>query len=197
MLTSAYTFRMLFLVFLGPPQKAAARGGAPREGGAAILIPLLVLAVPAALLGYVETPKFLGEIRLLSGLLGTALPGPPAEHDFHGAPAADPLRRGGSGRPGFGLARLAAPRARPGGPGGRGDGFWQAGWGFDALYRVLLVRPFLRLVDWAREDVVDRLYDLVAGCHPPAAPPLQPLAGRAVCAVTCWPWPWARRCCWP
>ena len=35
--------------------------------------------MPAALLGYVETPKFLGEIRLFTGLLGTALPGPPAE----------------------------------------------------------------------------------------------------------------------
>jgi NADH-quinone oxidoreductase subunit L len=163
MLTSAYTFRMLFLVFLGPPQKAAARGGAHREGGAAILIPLLVLAVPAALLGYVETPKFLGEIRLFSGLLGTALPGPPAQHistEFLLLIPSDV-----AGLAGLGLAWLAwRRRARvPGALVSGVRGFWQAGWGFDALYRVLLVRPFLRLVDWAREDVVDRLYDLVAG----------------------------------
>ncbi len=171
MLTSAYTFRMLFLVFLGTPRSQRPAGtrphgaepqGARREGGAAILIPLLVLAVPAALLGYVETPKFLGDIRLFSGLLGTALPGPPAERLATELFLLIPSDV--AGLAGLGLAYLAWRRLgrTPGVLASAMRGFWQAGWGFDALYDVLLVRPFLRLGRWARGDVVDRFYDLVA-----------------------------------
>jgi NADH-quinone oxidoreductase subunit L len=174
MLTSAYTFRMLFLVFLGPPRferpaGTRAHGAEPQgshgEGGPAILIPLLVLAVPAALLGYVETPKFLGDIRLFSGFLGTALPGP--------LPGRVPVElfllipSDLAGLAGLGLAYLAWRRlGRSSGALVSGvRGFWQAGWGFDTLYDVLLVRPFLRLGRWARGDVVDRFYDLVAAVN--------------------------------
>ena len=167
MLTSAYTFRMLFLVFLGSPRAQTAHGeglhGRARgEGGAAILIPLLVLAVPAALLGYVETPKFLGDIRLFAGFLGTALPGPPAERVSTELLLLIPSDV--AGLAGLGLAYLAWRRLgrAPVALAARVRGFWQSGWGFDALYNVLLVRPFLRLGQWARGDVVDRFYDLVA-----------------------------------
>jgi NADH-quinone oxidoreductase subunit L len=167
LLTSAYTFRMLFLVFLGPPrfERGRAEAGHPKphgEGGAAILIPLLVLAVPAALLGYVETPKFLGDIRLFSGLLGTALPGPPAERVPVELLLLIPSDL--AGLAGLGLAWLVWRRlGRTSGALVSGvRGYWQAGWGFDALYDFLLVRPFLRLGRWARGDVVDRFYDLVA-----------------------------------
>jgi NADH-quinone oxidoreductase subunit L len=167
LLTSAYTFRMLFLVFLGSPRAQGSHGGAGRpkahgEGGAAILIPLLVLAVPAALLGYVETPKFLGDIRLFRDFLGTALPGPPVERLPVELLLLIPSDL--AGLAGLGLAWLAWRRLgrTSGALASAVRGYWQAGWGFDALYDFLLVRPFLRLGRWARGDVVDRFYDLVA-----------------------------------
>jgi NADH-quinone oxidoreductase subunit L len=158
---------MLFLVFLGSPrgeapQLPAGHGAAHGEGGASILIPLLVLAVPAALLGYLETPKFLGDIRLFSGFLGASLPGPPPERVpvelFLLIPS------DAAGLAGLGLAWLVWRRLgrSPGALAAGVSGFWQAGWGFDALYNAVLVRPFLALGRWARNDVVDRFYDLVA-----------------------------------
>jgi NADH-quinone oxidoreductase subunit L len=172
LLTSAYTFRMLFLVFLGSPRAEAPQPGhqaaghsggqAHGEGGRSILIPLLVLAVPAALLGYVETPKFLGDIRLFTNFLGPSLPAPPAERVSTELFLLIPSDL--AGLAGLGLAWLAWRRLgrSPGALLAGVGGFWRAGWGFDALYDLLLVRPFLALGRWARNDVVDRFYDLVA-----------------------------------
>jgi NADH-quinone oxidoreductase subunit L len=169
MLTAAYTFRMLFLVFLGSPRTEPRAGlehlAGRREGGVAILLPLLALAVPAALLGYVETPKFLGGIRLFSGILGNSLPPPPVEHvstELFLLIPSDAAGLLGLGLAYFAWRRLGrAPVAVAAGV----KRYWLAGWGFDALYRVLLVRPFVRLAEWARRDVVDRFYDLVAALN--------------------------------
>jgi NADH-quinone oxidoreductase subunit L len=34
---------------------------------------------------------------------------------------------------------------------------WAEGWGFDALYDTVIVRPFMRLAQWSRDDVADAL----------------------------------------
>jgi NADH-quinone oxidoreductase subunit L len=41
--------------------------------------------------------------------------------------------------------------------------YWLSGWGFDWLYSRLLVRPFVRMADWNRQDAIDLVYDAVAG----------------------------------
>ena len=41
--------------------------------------------------------------------------------------------------------------------------FWFGGWGFDALYDVVLVKPFIRLAEINKNDVVDLLYRGIAG----------------------------------
>jgi NADH-quinone oxidoreductase subunit L len=41
--------------------------------------------------------------------------------------------------------------------------FWQGGWGFDWLYDKLFIRPFVWLTRANKEDVIDSLYDGIAG----------------------------------
>ena len=55
-LTSLYIFRLVFLAFFGPPEREPAR-----RPGALLTVPLVVLAVLAALIGYLEMPRNLGE----------------------------------------------------------------------------------------------------------------------------------------
>ena len=39
--------------------------------------------------------------------------------------------------------------------------FWLSGWGFDAVYYTLIVRPFIFMADINKNDVVDRIYSAV------------------------------------
>jgi NADH-quinone oxidoreductase subunit L len=36
--------------------------------------------------------------------------------------------------------------------------FWQKGWGFDALYDIIFVRPFVWIAQLNKNDVVDKFY---------------------------------------
>jgi len=54
-------------------------------------------------------------------------------------------------------ARLAMSRA-----GGALQRLWLAGWGFDALYDRLFVRPFVRAAELSRRDFADSIFTGVA-----------------------------------
>jgi len=54
LLTSIYTFRMIFLVFFGPRERRSTGGPAPPSR------PLAVLAFLSLAGGLVETPRYLG-----------------------------------------------------------------------------------------------------------------------------------------
>jgi NADH-quinone oxidoreductase subunit L len=162
-LTSAYTFRMLFLVFLSPAkQELQARPGA------LIKVPLLLLAVPAALLGFLETPRTLGDIRLFTRFLSTALPATTPESSSAASELMLIIPSTAASLVGVGLAYLAYLRSRKAegrvlamasGPLRR---FLFAGWGFDAVYEALLIKPWVWLAKISRNDVVDSLFRLIA-----------------------------------
>jgi NADH-quinone oxidoreductase subunit L len=40
--------------------------------------------------------------------------------------------------------------------------FFYSGWGFDKLYDTLLVRPYVWLSEWNRNDFIDKFYSAVA-----------------------------------
>jgi NADH-quinone oxidoreductase subunit L len=143
-LTSLYTFRLVFLVFMGPER------GRPSGGSGFLLAaPLLVLAVPAALAGLLETPRHLGDIRLFSRFIsGTAPTMEPRPSDsgvgvwlIAASEAASLLGillayaafrlRLRAGEEASDLPRRAYLRR-----------FWLGGWGFDWLYERLLLRPY-------------------------------------------------------
>jgi NADH-quinone oxidoreductase subunit L len=168
LLTSIYTFRMLYLVFGGD--------GLHEKGGSLRLPQVMEKSMfPLALLGLfgglLNLPGYLG-----GGLLGRFLAGPtPATHPapshmaelgLQGVAALVALaglaivhqRYGGDAR----QERLAEGKVEPTGL----TAFLFNGWYLDNLYRFLFIRPFVRLAGflWERidEGVIDDSLDRLA-----------------------------------
>jgi NADH-quinone oxidoreductase subunit L len=72
--TSAYTFRLVFMAFHGEPRFDAAHP--PHESPAVVTVPLVLLAIPSVVAGYVVGPVVYG------GFFGRAVP--PTAGEFHG-----------------------------------------------------------------------------------------------------------------
>ena len=88
-MTAFYSFRAIFLTFHGeykggePPEHGAhdAHAGAPHEPPWVMVLPLLILVIPAALAGFVNLPSH--STRALAHLLEGALPASSAEAIHH------------------------------------------------------------------------------------------------------------------
>jgi NADH-quinone oxidoreductase subunit L len=140
---------MVFLVFFGNEKTHV-----HHRPGPVMMAPLYILAVLSTLAGFIELPHTLGHVTLLSDFLSPVLP---AVEVSHGGKA---LEWGMQGLTfllcvlGIWLAwrLLAAPF-----PAGLRQ-FLKHGWGFDAAYDALFVRPFVRLARINKKDVVDKAY---------------------------------------
>ena len=158
-LTALYTFRMFFLVFFGKKKTSVERMPGPR-----MAVPLGVLAFFSIVAGFIDVPRTLGRVTVFSDFLGSI---------FTGSEKAVPLgleagleaavtvlvlvgiylayavlfkrpafwRRLGESRFGTGAAK-----------------FLHSGFGFDALYDFLFIRPFVALARWNARDVIDLFY---------------------------------------
>ena len=73
-ITAAYTFRLVFMAFHGKPRFDLAHP--PHESPAVVTVPLVLLAIPSVVAGYVVGPVVYGDF------FGGALP--PAAGEFHG-----------------------------------------------------------------------------------------------------------------
>ncbi|RJQ75605.1 MAG: NADH-quinone oxidoreductase subunit L [Desulfobacteraceae bacterium] len=164
-ITALYTFRMFFLIFEGP-----LRTSVQHAPGPSMTVPLAVLALLSLLAGFLQIPPTLGGgVHLFSDFLSSALPATRLDpsREVHEAlfgifPAAVVLL-------GIGLVWRAHRRspdfnAKPiRSPAGRAlHGWWAAGWGFDRLYDLLFVQPYVYLAQVNRNDIIDRLIDLIA-----------------------------------
>jgi NADH-quinone oxidoreductase subunit L len=167
-LTALYTARIIFKVFFGSSQTPVSE-----RPGAAMTVPLVVLAVLSVVAGYIKGP-FLR-------FIGTVLP-PLSEVHSQGMPEL------ASGLIALGLLLLGVYLAwflylR------RGDHseavvsttvgqavhqFWFADWGFDWLYDKLFIQPFLWISSVNKSDFVDSIYRGIAG--------LSKLASRSLSA---------------
>ncbi|MCB1033253.1 MAG: NADH-quinone oxidoreductase subunit L, partial [Acidobacteria bacterium] len=151
--TALYSFRLVFVVFWGETGTEA--GARP---GWRMTVPLTILAALSLVGGWLGLPAVLEPVlgaaeemaephgtelllQVLAGVvslggiaLAWALYGRPGRH---GDPVADAL-----------------------GPVGR---WWRAGWGFDALYDRLFVRPYDAVARALEKDPVDRLPAAAAG----------------------------------
>jgi len=162
LLTSLYIFRVIFLVFFGAQQRAPVI-----DRRARIHVPLVILAALSVVGGLVQVPRTLGYLPLFARFVQTALPagreagvGLEAGLELVAAVAA----LGGIviawalylGHPGIvaalGRAPLAARLAR----------YWSSGWGFDAIYDRLVVRPYRWLARVDQGDVLDEPYRGIA-----------------------------------
>ena len=163
LLTSVYAFRMVFLTFFGETKAEF-----HKRADITMKVPLVILALLSIVAGFIETPQGLGNVRFFSDFMETALPALPT-------PSAGPLGV---------MAEITVPivsliglylayllflrklgwvrRATETPVGSLLHAYWFSGWGFDWLYAHLIVKPFVRIADWNKEDAIDLVYDGVA-----------------------------------
>lgn len=163
-LTSLYSFRAVFVVFFG---KAKAQ---PRYRPVLLMtVPLAVLSVFSIGAGFVELPKTLGNMTLLTSLLHTVLPSEASRPASFQGQVSLQIATSLASLAGLFLAAFFY-LLRPSLPGSLMDRpamgalhrFWFAGWGFDRLYDTLFVTPFVGIARLNRRDCVDLLYRGVA-----------------------------------
>jgi NADH-quinone oxidoreductase subunit L len=165
LVTSIYSFRMVFLTFFGEPKAYISK-----RPTVLIHLPLVVLAILSVIIGFIELPHTLGNVRIFSNFLSTALPA---------AAAADAAAQGETifeilcavitlvgiyvayilflQRPKYAddlVAHATAATAHR---------LWFSGWGFDRLYDKLFVGPFVWVARINSSDVVDLIYSGLAG----------------------------------
>ncbi|GAA4489054.1 NADH-quinone oxidoreductase subunit L [Gluconacetobacter asukensis] len=152
--TAIYIFRCVFIVFFGT------RHTEPKgHTGATMAIPLACLAILALAGGWMEMPDTIAPVHLLSHLLSPLFGTPMAEGPSW-------LLWAGSLVPltGVGVAWLlwrprTQARTTPEDAIAR---LARTGWGFDTLYDMLFVRPFITLGRLNQSDICDRLSDATA-----------------------------------
>ena len=164
LLTSVYTFRMVFLTFFGDLQRRPTGRSTWR-----LNVPLVVLAVLAIISGFVELPATLGDKPYFSTFLQSVLP---AVVTFP-ARAIEMARlqivAGIVSLAGIyiawalflrhratlaSLTRSPALQAL--------HRFWSAGCGFDRLYDAVFVQPLIWFATVDKRDGIDRVYDGLA-----------------------------------
>ncbi len=181
LLTGLYIFRVVFIAFFGanvqlpplhapethpPPNLPLEGGGAElRRPGLRMIVPLVVLSVLSVAGGWLELPPLLGELTLFSSFVQTALPQTRIVHAAGDIELILSLLAAAASLGGIGLAYLLFlrhPRAleqlAQSAPAVALRTFWHAGWGFDALYDRVFVRPWLWLARVDRHDFIDSIF---------------------------------------
>ncbi len=164
LLTSIYTFRLIFLVFFGEPKSHVAR-----RPGLSMRVPVVVLAFLSIVGGFVETPRGLGSVHLFSRFLERALP---AVTERPGLSMTE-LRSEGFVTLAFVVGLYVgwllflsrkdfAEALTRAGLGQLAHRFWFADWGFDWLYDHAFVRTFLWGARTFKRDFIDGIYTGVA-----------------------------------
>jgi NADH-quinone oxidoreductase subunit L len=168
LLTSLYTFRMVFLAFYGE-RHALVRELSPLPVlGIRIRLPLVVLAVLSVMGGLVDLPHTLGNLPFLSDFLHQVLPAAHVASEGLGTELLFQIIAGVVSLAGVYAAYLLILRRRrvverwARSPlGSFLHRLWFAGWGFDWLYDTLLVRPYAWCAQANRHDIIDSFYETV------------------------------------
>jgi NADH-quinone oxidoreductase subunit L len=156
LLTSLYTFRLIFRVFFGPL-------GTPvtRRPGSAMTIPLLVLALLSIVGGYLKRP--------LLGFLHFVLPQTIEAHTGGLTEIRSDITAVLVFVIGLYVAYVVHLRKRSladamvANPIGRAlDQWWLVGWGFDWIYEKAFVQPFVWAANINKSDFSDAFYTGVA-----------------------------------
>lgn len=152
LLTALYSSRMVFITFYGE-----AKTEPSFKPGKLMIVPVSILAFFSVVGGFVELPDSLGNVHLFSDLLHNTLPkvilsntGIP-EYFFQVLSGIIVLL-------GIYFAYLVYLKKPSATESFRHSGlhsFFEKGWGFDALYDTLLVRPVVWLSEIDKKDFVD------------------------------------------
>jgi NADH-quinone oxidoreductase subunit L len=161
-ITAVYTFRMVFVTFFGEEKTHI---GHPV--GKRITIPLIILAVLSTVAGFIELPHTIGHLELFSGLLEPVLPRVQLRPDV--TTSTEWLVQGitivltlGGIYLAYYFYRLKPEHTTQLKTSISGlHNFWLSGWGFDALYNTLIVRPYMYLATVNKRDAIDGFYSNV------------------------------------
>lgn len=166
LVTAIYTFRMVFLTFFGEEKTHVGH-----HAGSLMTIPLVILAVLSLAGGFIEMPHNLAHVTLFSDLLSPVLP---AAEVRPGAEAYEWALQGlaailcllGIFIAYFFYIKRADLRAEIKGATYSLNRFWFSGWGFDALYDAVIVKPYVTLSRVNKRDILDKIYDgMVSGAE--------------------------------
>lgn len=158
-LTSLYSSRMVFITFFGKEKIAV-----ERRPGLMIHAPLVLLAVLSVIAGFVEMPEELGGKALFTRFLAPSSGGSGGIHHSVSetilriiTPLVSLsgiwlsyilfLKRPGIGD-GLARTRIGAELKR----------LWLSGWGFDKMYDLLFVRPYVWVAQANKKDAIDSFY---------------------------------------
>jgi NADH-quinone oxidoreductase subunit L len=162
LLTSLYTFRMVFLTFFGEVKTPF-----HLKVGVRIWLPLVSLAFLSIVGGFVDLPRTLGDQPWFSNFLHSSLP----ELEALGGGTVFKLQLAASVTSIVGILLAYYFVLRNPEPVGRlvatpvGSAlhrFWFIGWGFDWLYDMVLVRPFVWIARAGRGDLFDLVFTFIA-----------------------------------
>lgn len=164
LLTSLYTFRLIFLVFFGEVKAQPSK-----RIGYTMTIPVVTLCVLSIVGGFVEVPRWLGNVPAFSTLMNKSLP---AAAEVRSGPLSEFLSEGIlflAFLAGVYLAYLFFLRRRDLAEAVSSTSLgrvlhplWFADWGMDWLYDRLLVRPVVWFARVDKDDFVDLFYDGLA-----------------------------------
>lgn len=160
LLTSVYTFRMVFLAYFGD-----SKGKVTGKPGMKMKIPLVVLAVLSVIGGFIELPR----MPVFSGFVETALPSAKTLHEGLIGEGMQQVIASAVSLIGIYVAYLLflrSPRYAgklTGLPAGAAlHRFWFAGWGFDWLYEKIFIKPLFWFARMNKEDFIDLIYGGIA-----------------------------------
>jgi NADH-quinone oxidoreductase subunit L len=164
LLTSLYTFRLIFLVFFGEMKTKV-----HKRPGFRMMMPCVVLGVLSVVGGFVDTPEFLGNIHSFTDFLHSALP-PVTEGPLRGM-----SELGSEGLVtlafliGLSVAYLFYIRKREYAEAITTPAiakalhrFWYTDWGMDWLYERVFVRPIIWMARVDKNDFIDYIYSGIA-----------------------------------
>ena len=169
LLTSVYTFRMVFLTFFRDATEWVKKLLPIHQPGPCVHIPLGVLAVLSIAGGFIELPHTMGKLTLFSDFLNTALPEFHGAHASYGTEFMFELMAAAASIGGIylvwvlvmGPARhMQRIVALPWAP--ALERLWLSGWGFDRLYDVVFVQPYLWCARVNKSDFIDAFYRATA-----------------------------------
>jgi NADH-quinone oxidoreductase subunit L len=166
-ITSVYAFRMVFVTFLGE-----AKIKISSLPGARMAIPLVILAILSIIGGFVELPETLGNLPLFSKFMRNVFPGASVEYAGAGTELMLQIIASAASIAGVIIAYVLfvgkpqyAESLSKTSCGSTLERFWFSGWGFDRLYSILVVRPFIWLIQINRDDFIDLIYTGIAAIN--------------------------------
>lgn len=167
LVTSVYTFRMVFVTFFGKQHKEVSY-----RPGPSIRVPLVVLGVLSLIAGWIQLPPSFGHFTLFSDFLNRTLPAAVLKAGTASMEGGLEIATAVIALVGVYLAwqfyiktPVAVYRFKQTAIGGWIYRFLASGWAFDALYDLVLVRPVVWLSRIDRRDFIDVIYEGVGAVN--------------------------------